>query len=453
MVQDAQPQREGTPNVGRGHQRGLLPEDARENLPVHALQRGLVEFLRGAGPETQDPELRGADEFEVRTRLDELLRPSRQIHPLVDCLPEGGHPEGLDRHPDLQGAETAARLQVAVHEVRVVGAPDGVLQDVRPDRKGVFERADVLHEEATGFIALEEPLVRVQFDRIRPFDAVQEPPSVFGQNREPAVRGIHMEPETFRGAVVGQLGERIHGSDAWGSRVCGDQDRVQPRGPILPHRRPERLHVQTPKSVARERTHALGAHAHDARRPGNRTVGLIAQVDDGTLGISGGLAGRDEGVQGGGGPTAGEDAAGALRVPEPAPEPLHHHQFELARAAGDQPVDRVDVVSGGEKVGEHPGPGRGRGNEGEAARVVEAGCEPKDFPPGPLEHVARGLPVLGRVLQQQPLQSLAKVPVPGTVGAQLPVPFDENLRGLTGELQHELGRHLEAVAPLAADRG
>ena len=54
-----------------------------------------------------------------RARPDMLFRPDRQLHPLRHGTAERGHPESLDRHPDLQGPKRAAQLQAPVRDVRV----------------------------------------------------------------------------------------------------------------------------------------------------------------------------------------------------------------------------------------------------------------------------------------------------------------------------------------------
>ena len=92
-----------------------------------------------------------------------------QLHSAGDRLPERRHPEGLDRHPDLERAERATELQPAVGEIRMVLAPQGVLEHVVVQPERGLQSAGVLHQQTPRLVGLEEPLVRVQPDGIGAF--------------------------------------------------------------------------------------------------------------------------------------------------------------------------------------------------------------------------------------------------------------------------------------------
>ena len=87
-------------------------------------------------------------------------------------------------------------------------------------------------------------------------------------------------------------------------------------------------------------------------------MALITHVDGRSFGVARRFARREEGIDARRRATAGEEPARALRIADPLPEPVYDDQFDLARAAGDQPGTLVDVMAGGHEIGQHAGPGR-----------------------------------------------------------------------------------------------
>ena len=70
----------------------------------------------------------------------------------------------------------------------------------------------------------EEPLVCIQPDRIGAFDPAQQPFASLGHDREAAIGGVDMQPETVRRTEVGQFLEPVDGARAGRACVGGDGD-------------------------------------------------------------------------------------------------------------------------------------------------------------------------------------------------------------------------------------
>ena len=87
----------------RRWERPVFPEDACEHLSVDIFQGALLKVaLGGIDPEAYDPQRHGGPELQGLALPDVCLGQGCQLHPPRHSLVEPGHPEGLDRHPDLQ---------------------------------------------------------------------------------------------------------------------------------------------------------------------------------------------------------------------------------------------------------------------------------------------------------------------------------------------------------------
>ena len=127
-------------------------------------------------------------------------------------------------------------------------------------REGVLEPAEILHQEASHLVGLEEPLVGVHPDRVGPFDPAQQLPAPLGDHCESAVRGVDMEPDVLRLAVVGQGLQGIDGPGAGRSGVCAHRDGMESRCPVLRYRPRQGLHVQTTPAPAEPESEPGSAH-------------------------------------------------------------------------------------------------------------------------------------------------------------------------------------------------
>ena len=177
-------------------------------------------------------------------------------------------------------------------------------------------------------------------------------------------------------------------------------------------------------------------------------MALVAHVHGCALGVARRFPRRNEGVEAARRTPAREKPARALRIAEPAPEPVNDDQLELARPACDQPGALVDVVSGGQEVGQHPGPGgRGR-DEPEATRVVQPRRDREYLSRDQLDDPLCRLAVLGWILHQSVYEFLLELSVPGILPREALDSLYHKLRRLAGEIEHEFGRHLEAIVHL-----
>ena len=221
-----------------------------------------------------------------------------------------------------------------------------------------LDRAHVLHQQAARLVRLEEPFVRVHPDRIGALDPTQKPFALLGHDREAAIRGVHVQPDTFCLAVVRHRFKRIDGPGAARPGVGAHRDGVEPGGAVIGHGARERLHVQTEAFIARKQPYALRPNADDLGRADLCAMALVAHVHGRALGAACTFPRRDERVEAGRRTPAGQQSSRALRIADPAPQPVDDDQLKLAWAARRQPRALVDVVPGGHEVGEHPGPRR-----------------------------------------------------------------------------------------------
>ena len=84
--------------------------------------------------------------------------------PVRDRRAERVEPEHAHRQPQLQRAGAARELGAAVAEVHRAAA--GVAQVGALERERALEQAGLAHEHAADLVGLEEPLVRVEHERV-----------------------------------------------------------------------------------------------------------------------------------------------------------------------------------------------------------------------------------------------------------------------------------------------
>ena len=298
-------------------------------------------------------------------------------------------------------------------------------------------------EQASDLVGLEEPLVRVDADRVGALDAAQPPGSRLGDRREAAVRRVDVQPDALRGAVVGDRVQRVDGAGAGGAGVGAYRDGRAARGAVGLDGGSERGRIEAEVVAGRQHTNGVGADADDARGAGLGAVALVAHVDGGPSRVPRCLSCRHEGVEGGGRAAARQHAARGLGISQPAPEPVDDDRLELARTARGQPSGRVDVEAGHEIVGQDARPRRLRRHETEGPGMIEPHRRRQDVAHGAVYHLAGRPAGLGGILHQPGRQLLLELAVPGPVFPQARVPFDENLGDVPRELAHQVRRHPE----------
>ena len=126
-----------------------------------------------------------------------------------EVLPDRAGPVHPQDHPELEGAEAAAELHPGVHQIphgRLLGRLQQVL---RREREGLAQHVHPPAVERAEVDRREEPLVRVDHERVGAFCACQQVPMRRQQPGHATVRGVHVQPEAFALADVGDGRHRI----------------------------------------------------------------------------------------------------------------------------------------------------------------------------------------------------------------------------------------------------
>ena len=154
--------------------------------------------------EADDPELCRCDDLPAGTRAEHRLGVLGQGDPVGDRVAERGEPEHLDRQPQLQRADAARELDAAVAEVDL--AAEGVAQVLAVQREGPLEQARLADQDGAGLVGLEQPLVRVDRQRIGALYPGQRLPARLAQRGGGSVGAVDVEPQSLCRAQVRQPG-------------------------------------------------------------------------------------------------------------------------------------------------------------------------------------------------------------------------------------------------------
>jgi hypothetical protein len=141
---------------------------------------------------------------------------------------EGVDPVDLERQPQLQRAELARERDPAVGEVDLVVAGRGVAQIRRARREGGGQQRSVAHEHAAQLGRLEEPLVRVERERVGALEAGQLPSPPLAQRRGRPVGAVDVQPHALGVARAAQRDERVDRARA--GRARGGDDALEATG-------------------------------------------------------------------------------------------------------------------------------------------------------------------------------------------------------------------------------
>ena len=115
------------------------------------------------------PERRRRDDLPARPRAQHRLGVLRQRDPVRDRRPERVEPEHLHAQPQLQRAGASRELDPAVAEVDL--AAERVAQVLAAQRERALQQPRLAHQHRARLVGLEEPLVRVDHQRVRSLDA------------------------------------------------------------------------------------------------------------------------------------------------------------------------------------------------------------------------------------------------------------------------------------------
>ena len=313
------------------------------------------------------------------------------------------------------------------------------------DGEGPLEGRDIPHQQATGVVRLKEPLVRVDADGIGPLDTPEQTCPGLGNGREAPVRGVGVQPDAVRFAVVRDGVQGIDRAGAGGAGVGADGDGRAPGVPVGLDGGCQGVDRQSKVRSRRQHPNPIRANTDDPRGTNLGAVALVAHVDGCPRRIPRRLARGHEGIEGRRGPAAGQHAAGGLRVSQPASEPVDHDAFELTWPTRGQPGGGIDIEAGHEVVREHTRPCRRRRHEPEGPRVVVSHRRREDLLHGAVDDLARCPAALRRILHQPGGQLLLELAVPCRNAGQTLGTLDQNLGDVARKLPHQLGRHLQAV--------
>ena len=188
---------------------------------------------------------------------------------------------------------------------------------------------------------------------------------------------------------------------------------------------------------------SVPSYADDPGRPLDRRMRLVAQEDCRPVGGARLLAGGDQRVEDCGRPAGGEEATCRFGVADPLTDPVDDDQLELAGTAGAEPGPLEGIEPGGEIVGDHAGPGRGRGHEGKEARMIDACGDGKHVSYRALEHGERILALFGCRFAQERLERRARRSSPGCFVPQPFEPRNQLRRCGVGKSAHVFSGHAE----------
>ena len=185
----------------------------------------LVDVTTGGDPaEGHRRQLRLVDQQLESGPLPHGLRQlAGQLDGRGDRLPEGLRAVGSQRRPELQRPERPRVLHGAVDGVGVALVLDHVRRIVA---EGGTQRPGVADEEDATGLGHEQPLVRVDGDRVGPVQPGEEVTDEVRARRRHAVSAVDVEP---RAAAVHDLRDRADGIDGTGQRRTGGGDHGQRR--------------------------------------------------------------------------------------------------------------------------------------------------------------------------------------------------------------------------------
>src|SRR5271157_4362322 len=156
------------------------------------------------------------EKLELRQSRDPAFHVAGDFQGMVDSLHERPDTESAQGAPDFQSLEVARELGTVVQEIgeqRIVF--HGEVR--RGVAEGAAQRLAVTNQHAPGFEGGEEQLVRVEGHGIGAGAGQQLRLDSVAQDIQRAVSAIHVEPQAFAAAEIGQRIEGIDGSGVHGS--------------------------------------------------------------------------------------------------------------------------------------------------------------------------------------------------------------------------------------------
>ena len=299
-------------------------------------------------------------------------------------LADAGGPEVAQHGPELERPEAPAELHAGIHQVP--HAPGlGRRQVVGRQRERGANRVHAARVERAQIERGEEPLVRVDDDRVRAPAVVHDPGGLRDQGGGAGVRGVDVQPDPLGRAHVGDLRHRIHAGHG-GRADRGDDRQRRPAGRAVGrHGRAQRVGPHAEPVV--DGDPLQGALPEPQRHHGlvDRRVRMLGQVDPARrqLGASrqpagadvrdGRLAGRGQRVQARHRGRVVDHPLERGRQPQQLPQPAQGDFLQLGRGGRGAPQHRLHVEGRGQQLRQHARPAPGDGEVGEEAGVVPVG--------------------------------------------------------------------------------
>ncbi len=146
--------------------------------------------------------------------------------------------------------------------------------------KARLQPAHVPNQATTEIVWLEQPLVRIEHERVGTLHALEQLTTAFGQNRGRAVGTVHVQPEIVLVTYIGNFSERIHRTRIGRTGGCDDTKRTSGSASILFDRPRQRGDIELEMPVDRNQPNLIRPKAENANILPIRGMRLIRAVND-----------------------------------------------------------------------------------------------------------------------------------------------------------------------------
>jgi hypothetical protein len=161
---------------------------------------------------------------------------------------------------------------VVVGCTRRIAAAAVILGSVR---ERALEDGAVPHEQTADVERLEEPLVRIDRERVRALEGRHERGESRGQPRRAAVRRVDVEPDAFGLGEVGEVAERVDRSRVRRAGGADDGEGRPARRAVGRDGHRDGLGLEAEAFVGRDPHERVGREARDREGPRGREVRLV----------------------------------------------------------------------------------------------------------------------------------------------------------------------------------
>jgi hypothetical protein len=274
----------------------------------------------------------------------------------------------------LSAPERPRELHAAIAEVDLLTRGGRVAQVGRRGAEGALEGGAVAHQQAAGIQGLEQPLVRVDHERVGELEPRQLSAAARRQRGRCTVRAIHVQPQAL---VIAEAPQRLQRVDCARARGAGRGDHAcgeAPRRAVGRHGGGHLGSDQASVAVARQRTNVAAGHAGHAEGLLDRRMGLVGQVDRRARAVRPGTLLERDSHRGEvrRRAAAHEQAFRRRRQTAHLAQPVEHHQLDHCGAGRTQPGAGEYVEAGNERVAQSSDRIAGDGDEAEEAGMVHS---------------------------------------------------------------------------------